>query len=391
MARYERFWDLHVIASDGTYDFANQVQEQVDYQHRRHGQQLRQSLNLVNVTSASTVDPRAPNRAPSFGLPREGGVVASAVKASDLNALRATATDKALIKWISDIEFVGKLRINAHGDGRGHIYMPPDEVPVNAEKLVSWLQANGLDKPIWISDDEQVQGGLATVSMAVCMGAMYETEAPQWSTAQGQYVAADYSAVHRVKEAFHQLGHRFVKVTGSNELVTTDQGEWKRRNPFGHGGLIDGWDYDNVPALDPESPAPVKPVGTFKVDISRAGNWVRLTVPMEFTVLCRNRQSVIEVPRSWTIEGDGARGPGGGGFRLTCRGKTILVPEGWIVDVDTRRLILPLGVQPGGLAGRIVTPEGDWRVSGHHSLIFLGVFGQPQRLAHTAYKVKALS
>lgn len=393
MSSTERFWDLHVIASDGSYDFVDQIEAQIQYQHREHDV-FRDVVNLVNVNGQShTIDGGQPNVV--HALPPEGGVVSSAVTVDALNGVTACAPHTALCRWISDLEYVGKLRINAHGDGRGNVFMPPDEGRVNAQNIVRWLQANGLGKPIWDPDAQEVVGGLGIVCLAVCMGAMYETEAPEWSLTEGAYVAADLSAVDRVAKSFTMIGHRFVRVTGSNELVTTDDGQWKRRNPLGT-GMTDGWDYDDSTATDPENPKPVVPRNVFRVDRykGQGAPWCRLVVPAEFTACCRRRQCAILLPRLWTISGENAtRGPAGGGWTLVRGEHRIDIREGFIVDEERRRITVPLGFDIGGAAGSLSDVHGGdlWRVSGHNSFVWRGAFGQAQRLTHTDYKVVAIS
>lgn len=387
---YERFWDLHIISSGGEYDFADQIAQQADYQQKKHKNEYSEYINYIKIKNNNKIDANNPNSGSNKDPPAGPGLVVSAATTDELISTRPNAVNRKLIQWISDIEFCGKLRINAHGDGRGNIYMPPDHDKVNAQNIVRWLAAGGLSQGMWDPDAGKVMGGLATLCMAVCMGAMHEKEAPLWSNQKNAYVASDLSAIGRVAKSLGMLGNKFVRVTGSNELVVT-HGEWSRRNPFGM-GMLDGWEFDMVQAADPENPRPRLPVDCFRVDRNDQAGWARLVVPSEFSVRTQKRQCVIFLPRAWEIDGtDATRGPGGGGWVVRRKNAAISILEGFIVDEDDRKIVLPLGFAIGGAAGRIVDSTGNWQVSSHNSMIWRGAYGRALRLAGTDYKIVAIS
>src|SRR5215813_6747142 len=65
MADYDRFWELHVIAPNGWYDFANGIAGQHKHQVEQHAAQLQGSMMLLeplNAAGAAAGRPRSDMR-----------------------------------------------------------------------------------------------------------------------------------------------------------------------------------------------------------------------------------------------------------------------------------------------------------------------------------------
>lgn len=187
--KYDRYWDIHISANNGWYDWAPYIRANAAYQS---GKVRPGSQPLFLTTSSPVPGPIADVPIPPAGLP-DTGVVASVIKVQLLDsrnpvpALKA-AELTALVRWIDDRSHVGKLRLNAHGDpgGAGVIFMG-DRLQGTAGRqqdaalvggFVELLRAHGLQTSSrlnlstyhsWFGKGGTVgRGGLCTINLAIC-------------------------------------------------------------------------------------------------------------------------------------------------------------------------------------------------------------------------------
>jgi hypothetical protein len=202
--KYERFWDLHVTANNGYYDFANKVQTQVDYQLGQQADVTGTFRNLVSPATTAAVVEAMPMNAQN--LPRTGVVASMAkIKAldkADGNGASGKPDARALVQWVSNPAYKGKIRLNAHGlEGKIVMAQGPGGTvdQIHAFKFALWLVDNGLDS--LQGNDSRVSAtptGLLTIALAICFG-----------TAQ----SADGSSQQQVANALKIKGHLGIKVT----------------------------------------------------------------------------------------------------------------------------------------------------------------------------------
>ncbi|OGT68380.1 MAG: hypothetical protein A3J38_06910 [Gammaproteobacteria bacterium RIFCSPHIGHO2_12_FULL_45_9] len=119
------------------------------------------------------------------------------------------------ILWVStnagDSGF-GKIRVNAHGDGYGRLYMKNEREEVKYADLTQfarWLVANGL-RP-----NSQVK----TINLAMCMAAQSGKGVASIVAGSNRLKPATDSAVDRLAKALTAAGCRGIKITGSNEIT----------------------------------------------------------------------------------------------------------------------------------------------------------------------------
>ncbi len=142
------------------------------------------------------------NKVISAYLPRSD-YLGTMVEFNEVSEKRKSYCTAQTIEWLRAKE--SKMRINAHGDGEGNIYMGNTKIP--AAKLVDWLVANGLTS----------RGQWRTLSLSICMGARTSWIAA--GTAEDLSAPAIGSAVAEVAEALGNAGVHGVKVTGANEIM----------------------------------------------------------------------------------------------------------------------------------------------------------------------------
>jgi len=149
MAEYDRFWELHITGTNGYYDFAPSIRDQANHQLEAHDDKL--VAKRLLVTPKDHRGPGIISRVANGvkGLPPQG-YVATCLSVIDMATPTNTPDDRALVAWINDPAHVGKLRINAHGNGMGQFGMADGagaDFKVfyrDADAVVAWLAANGL-------------------------------------------------------------------------------------------------------------------------------------------------------------------------------------------------------------------------------------------------------
>src|SRR5579864_6205715 len=120
MSDYDRFWDIHLTASNGWYDFAKTIRESALYhlsRQRIEGEVviLTSELRGAGIVHSFPVD--------NDRLPAKNGVVASCISIDNVMAHKIDDGTKHLVSWINDKNYKGKIRLNSHGDAGGHICM----------------------------------------------------------------------------------------------------------------------------------------------------------------------------------------------------------------------------------------------------------------------------
>lgn len=387
MASYDRYLELHITGTNGFYDFAPSIRDQRTYQSNTHGARLPTTRTLV-----APDDLRMPGPIHALPLPPDlpdAGYVASMVTVTDLAARTIHPTTQALAAWVNDPAHIGKLRVNAHGDGVGQIGMADGTGAlfpvtwVNASEIVAWLAANGLAAIPTARGDSLAgsknQRGLITVNLAVCMGGRSGVTPATMNFLQTNSNPAPGSAVDQIARACAARGMTGIEVTGSNEITMDGAsgvaGQWGRT--FGLGGR-------QVPELVRRGGRPVV------WDIRRpAVGRVEVVVPDGWTVepaWFGRPGGTLSPPAGFTAwAASGATPSAGWVIRNPVSQDQIEVPPGWIGD-STRGVIVPPlgfkltsnGARHGGILANIIEPNAPFT-------------GMGQRMAHSAAKVRVIS
>jgi hypothetical protein len=349
MATYDRFWDLHVTAPNGWYDFAGSIGEQERYQKAKHSGHLPESMNLVwpstppaatNIASCSLmIGQRLPTK----------GYVCSAVTTSELQACKTNEDFATLARWIGDGAHEGKLRINCHGDGMGHIGMADGAAStatmswIDPAAVGEWLFQNGLGAGG--TGGTKRAAGLMTVSVAVCMAARYGTTPATLNATATSSEAAPNSAVARVVQGLRQRGIFGVEVTGSNEItMMAGRDQYAYVDDFGKTQTGQGGQLHRVLGMGAQQ----LPQGGGWIDFnSSRETGINVPIPTGWKVAPYLRGTyALTIPLTFMridpIPKNGSRNPSGG-WEIKSASATVSVPEGWIVDVPKRLLVTPLG------------------------------------------------
>ena len=193
--KYDRFWDIHLTANNRYYDWAGDIRPMADYQLGKVG-----GVALYLVPEAKGPDFCYPIRlGPQVLNPKLAnmpkGVVASVVTVEELNtaASRTESDDdvaKALVAWVANPDFKGKIRLTAHGDDAGCVGMYPDSKHrglqrTHARNVAKWLINNGLkarDSATRDSTARPERVGGAAAAMARSLGLLNASD----TTAQAQ-------------------------------------------------------------------------------------------------------------------------------------------------------------------------------------------------------------
>jgi hypothetical protein len=220
--RYRRYWDLHLTAADGTYDFVDDIKFLAALQGVEGsggvGNQLADQRIFVRrkffILGEKVVSLPIAGAA---GLPPREGYVATAATVKSI-ARRETNPDAQLvINWINDPNFPSKIRVNVHGGQGGSLSMGPTsgtggdpENGVTAKELVVWLKHNGLRA-----------GGLRTINLSACFSSLDEDLIPNSLNTRGDRNSAirqvaDELAATSITSPFQIRG---IEVTGTNESV----------------------------------------------------------------------------------------------------------------------------------------------------------------------------
>jgi hypothetical protein len=294
MAEYDRFWELHVVAPNGWYDFASGIAGQHNHQCEQHAAKLEGSMMLVtplDAKGAAAVTPLALGGR----TPPASGYVASAASAADIAAAAVAADVQALVRWVNDAGHAGKLRINAHGDGMGRLGMAHGDAHdaamtwMTGDAVAAWLAANGLTAAAseWVSSTagKKKRNGLVTITMAVCMGARHGAAAAQMNFGGANSSAAPNSVVARVVGELRRRKLTGIEVTGSNELTIIHSQSGKFYRSVGMPPLGGGWD------TSPDRMSIKVPAGwTVKPNWTRPGGEIEVPKRYAYRPLPENTQ-----------------------------------------------------------------------------------------------------
>lgn len=209
--RYSRYWEIHLTADNGYYDFCHQIDPAAEYVAMRQNPAGSYS-RLIAADSGSNYIGNSIFCEFAEKFP-DTGVVASAVDLDSLGRGVTTGCWKNLVKWVSDQRHKGKIRFNCHGDAEGNFSMPRELGPADkvvwyktpARDLVRWLNNNGLDpeRSGVINRQGVFDGdtptGLLTINLAICHGANVDGT----------------GAVSQVRDALFAANHRLIKVTAT--------------------------------------------------------------------------------------------------------------------------------------------------------------------------------
>jgi hypothetical protein len=383
MASYDRYWELHLTGTNGFYDFAPSIRDQQRYQMNTHGATLPSKRLLVNPK-----DHNAPGIIHSKpigikGLPDQG-YVASCLAVSDMASAVQDTDTQAIVAWINDPGHIGKMRVNAHGNGMGQIGMadgPPPNFQVfyrNATEIVAWMVANGLapvDSPrVKSLAGDKNSRGLITFNLAVCMGARYGTDPATLNFWKTNSSPAPGSAARLISQALGRAGLKGVEVTASNEITMDGAsgvaGQWGRT--FGLGGG--------------QAPFTLKANQDIVAwNIVKTGQTVQIDVPDGWTVSPNTFSpgGTISPPagfNQWTAVG---ATPSAGWKIRNVGGDQIEIPAGWLVDQAAGKIAAPLGFK--------LTSKGSAKGGVLASLPDAPFTGMGQRLAHSIAKTREIS
>jgi hypothetical protein len=365
-SKYDRFWDLHLTHSNGHYDFADNIYEQVDHQSRKPN--LSDGKVLIGGIQ--------PGASKIQALPLQGGLpskgmVASMVSLEDIRQCRVTPEAQELVKWINESGQRGKLRINSHGDGMGRLGMKDGQGGwqwVDASAVVSWLRANGLDDGGKKGNERQE--GLSTINVAACMAARAGTKPATYNARRDQSSAAEGSAVDAIVKQLQAQKVHGVQVTGSNEITVSGGGQMSRTLGTGIDVAPTSWLVDatrNKTTGKDEYFIDI-PKGWQVKEAFRRG-W-EVHIPKAYDIQPDALNTQQEPSAGWSLKLDRTR-PGAQGLDAQVE-----VPAGWILDPQRRVIKPPLGWnvtahKDGG--GRLTPPNGG---------------GLTEKLTHSPYKVR---
>ena len=386
MADYDRFWELHITGTNGHYDFAPSIRDQVNHHLEAHDDKL--TAKRLLVTPKDHRGPGIISRVANGdkGLPPTG-YVATCISVIDMATPTNTVDDRALVAWINDPAHVGKLRINAHGNGMGQVGMADgmgSDYKVfyqNADAVVTWLVANGLAAVTTARADslagKKNTNGLITVNLAVCMGARSGTTPAELNWGATNTKPADGSAADKVARALAKAGLKGVEVTASNEITMDGangkSGQWGRTFGLGGGqapfvfrksGRVDAWD---ISPTDDMSGAVITVPDGWHVSPNILSWGATISPPADFDEYIAQGAT-----------------PSAGWHIKNKQGDRIEIPGGWLVDQPKKIIQAPLGF--------VAKSNGKFRGGTLSSIPDASPFvGMGQRLAHSATKARVIS
>jgi hypothetical protein len=217
--RYGRYWDLHLTAADGGYDFARHIRTMAAFQGRERSFGLGNQLPKQKIYIEGDEFDDILTSLPVTGLPSAEGYVATAVTVKSINRNELNTDAREVIRWINDANFRSKIRVNVHGSRGGTLSMGPEqgeegfdpENEMPASKLVVWLKANGLKS-----------GGLKTIAVCACYAGLDDNLIPN-SLSNGKdktSAIAQIAAALGSSKGIGEVAIPGVEVTGVNESVT---------------------------------------------------------------------------------------------------------------------------------------------------------------------------
>lgn len=325
---YQRFWDLYITADDGRTDFGDDFVPMLGYQMTRHARP--QKVVLMSGDAPRSPKHLYPIPLAGRSLPDEGYVTSVARVAEILGRIRSSDF-QALIRWIDGAGQRGKLRVNAHGDGKGSFER------LSGSTFVEWLKGNDLGERRSLTAEGKRSEGLLTLTLHLCMSARYGTQVAT-PTPSGTYQPAERSLLHTIASELGRQGCPGIEVTGTNNYTATSRGRFADVPGSNHGNTL-------IWLGEP-------PVGADWPRSDRAGEpGVRVTIPSGFRVEPTTATStgVIHVPAGFLFEpasSNRSRAPSMG-WELFVPSfvdpQRVAIPGNWIVDVAQRRITPPHG------------------------------------------------
>lgn len=325
---YQRFWDLHVTASNGWYDFAQLLGRFAIHQYTRHPDTMRKTR--IAIEPGISPVPCIVHPQPIGGLPPTG-YVSTVVRTTELQTLTATDEFGRLLSWVNEPGQRGKLRFSAHGDGGGHLGMRDGAgnfEKVHASTLSAWLSANGLSpgartRPF----SGPRQEGLVLITFMVCMaGRSHDTPAQPRLFGEGT-AAAPTSLIREFATSLRGRRIRGIEVTGSNDVLVVSKSVKLGSDSYRDVGR-------------PPTGGEWKADGDLSVQVPNGWN-VR-------PKLLRSSGGAIDIPAQYQITPltPNVRRDPSSGWALTIPGKAeqnVEVKVGWLVDLGRRCITPPLG------------------------------------------------
>ncbi len=215
---YGRYWDIHLTATDGTYDFARHIKTLATFQgtekSRGLGNQLAVQRIFVRRERRKFSLTKVLTSLPVSNLPRDEGYVATAATLGSVKRSEVNPDVQQAVTWINDPRFRSKIRLNVHGSPGGKLEMGPDSDPdssIDAKLVAFWLKANGLTPG----------GGLKTINVAACYSSLDENLIPN-SLSNGKDTT---SAIRQIasglaESSVNRPAIHGIEVTGGNEPST---------------------------------------------------------------------------------------------------------------------------------------------------------------------------
>jgi len=179
---YNRFLDIHVIGANGEYSHPFDIQAMGEYvlSKMRADQTLgKKSPAAVYFINQDTTDPdRATlSNIDTTRLPAVG-YVAVGVPLQDIKGATNLVTYRALMAWVGDKWYRGKLRVNCHGASDAVGTMIVGQQYTHIGSIGRWIVANKLPsvnlRELWRKTGGAC--GLATVTLAICYAAREDTK-----------------------------------------------------------------------------------------------------------------------------------------------------------------------------------------------------------------------
>ncbi|ALO42522.1 hypothetical protein [Pseudoalteromonas phenolica] len=192
---------------------------------------------LYNVTDVDDLKERCHNRIDIGPSSEDGkGVISLPLKLSELeNRGISSNVDvyKALLRWVSQPGFKGKIRFNCHGGLDNLMSMNKSKLVNAGEKIGNWLLANGLihsgQMPrSGVVDhrlDLKVESGIKTINIAACWTGSSTRQIPaDYNAASGRFEPKAGSLLDGLKTTLRSAGAFDITLTGAFSPTTTSTG-----------------------------------------------------------------------------------------------------------------------------------------------------------------------
>ena len=375
---YTRYLDLHVTASDKWYgeraaDIALQLANP-----RLLPKQDRTLVYGKRVLHNASMDGSA--------FP-ETGYVVDAVVVPHIQQNLSNDYLERLIKWISNKDHIGKMRISAHGSEFGRLVVrraSRAEEKASGEEIASWLKECGLKPMDTASSGIQNVKGLVALCVAICYAGRHG-ETPPSVAADGAAQAAVGSTIECVVRRLRIDELYGIEVTGTSELCGLgDDGNAEAYTTPGRANYPYGTPEWTSTGSNPVTIAVPKPwtvnprtvtgpsncmLSPHPTNTGRkpSGGWtIRYPLGYEYTGGVQIQQPLT--PSLWLSQ---PAGPSS--LRSSASQGIVQVPEGWLVTQGPPLTIhLPLEWWADPMGQRI----GGWTI---------------KKLAHSNIKIRTIS